>query len=93
VERQAASLIRTGLTRSLLSILLPLQLQRSQAAKGPSVVKRLDFRKVLWRSEQGQTVSEYTFVLAVVLLIAVTALHYIGAQALDVFSRVANYLR
>jgi Flp pilus assembly pilin Flp len=57
------------------------------------VVKRFDFRKVLWRSEQGQTVSEYTFVLAVVFLIAVTALHYIGAQALAVFGRVANYLR
>lgn len=60
--------------------------------QGPSVVLRFCFRKVLWRSEQGQTVSEYTFVLAVVLLLAVTALHYIGTQAFNLFQRVGTSL-
>jgi len=60
--------------------------------QGPGVVLRFCFRRVLWRSERGQTVSEYTFILAVVLLLAVTALHYIGTQAVNLFQRVGNSL-
>ncbi|MBS1853147.1 MAG: Flp family type IVb pilin [Acidobacteria bacterium] len=51
------------------------------------------FRQGFWRQEQGQDVAEYAVMLAVILAIAVAAIHMIGSNANNVFSSVASSLQ
>jgi len=47
----------------------------------------------LWSSEEGQDVAEYAVMLAVVLVIVVSTVRLIGANAGNVFSQVGSALQ
>jgi Flp pilus assembly pilin Flp len=47
----------------------------------------------LWSSEEGQDVAEYAVMLAVVLVIVVSTVRLIGANASNVFSQVGSTIQ
>ncbi|MGA2373919.1 MAG: hypothetical protein ABSF72_00260 [Candidatus Sulfotelmatobacter sp.] len=47
----------------------------------------------LWSSEDGQDVAEYAVMLAVVLVIVVSTVRLIGANASNVFSQVGSAIQ
>jgi Flp pilus assembly pilin Flp len=51
------------------------------------------FRQEFWGQEEGQDVAEYAVMLAVILAIAVAAIHMIGSNANNVFSSVASAMQ
>ena len=50
----------------------------------------VDFRKSLWRNEDGQDIAEYAVMLAVILVIVIGTIRLIGGNANNVFSQVAS---
>ncbi len=52
-----------------------------------------DFRKKLWSNEEGEDVAEYAVMLAVVLVIVVSTVRLIGANAGNVFSQVGSAIQ
>ncbi|PYX26423.1 MAG: Flp family type IVb pilin [Acidobacteria bacterium] len=47
----------------------------------------------LWSEEQGQDISEYAIMLAVILVVVVGTLRLIGSNANNAFSSVASTLQ
>lgn len=47
----------------------------------------------LWSSEEGQDIAEYAVMLAVVLVIVVSTVRLIGANAGNVFSQVGSAIQ
>jgi Flp pilus assembly pilin Flp len=47
----------------------------------------------LWSNEDGQDVAEYAVMLAVVLVIVVSTVRLIGANASNVFSQVGSTIQ
>lgn len=52
-----------------------------------------NFRKDLWKDEQGQDVAEYAVMLAVILVIVVGTIRLIGSNANNVFSQVGSAIQ
>ncbi len=48
------------------------------------------FLNRLWSDEQGQDIAEYSVMLAVILVITVSVVRLIGANAANVFSQVGS---
>jgi len=51
------------------------------------------FLNRLWSNEEGQDVAEYAVMLAVVLVIVVSTVRLIGANASNVFSQVGSSIQ
>jgi Flp pilus assembly pilin Flp len=47
----------------------------------------------LWSNEEGQDIAEYSVMLAVMLVIIVSAIRLIGANAGNVFSQVGSAIQ
>lgn len=47
----------------------------------------------LWSDEEGQDIAEYSVMLAVVLVIVVSAVRLIGSNAGNVFSQVGSAIQ
>jgi len=47
----------------------------------------------LWSNEEGQDVAEYSMMLAVILVIIVSAIRLIGTNAGNVFSQVGSAIQ
>jgi Flp pilus assembly pilin Flp len=47
----------------------------------------------LWNDEQGQDISEYAVMLAVILVIVVGTIRLIGSNANNVFSQVGSAIQ
>ena len=56
-----------------------------------NIMRHLLFK--LWSSEDGQDVAEYAVMLAVVLVIVVSTVRLIGANASNVFSQVGSAIQ
>jgi len=48
---------------------------------------------MLWSNEEGQDVAEYSMMLAVILVIIVSAIRLIGTNAGNVFSQVGSAIQ
>jgi Flp pilus assembly pilin Flp len=51
------------------------------------------FLSKLWSNEEGQDIAEYAVMLAVVLVIVVSTVRLIGANAGNVFSQVGSAIQ
>ena len=51
------------------------------------------FLNKLWSTEEGQDVAEYSVMLAVVLVIVISTVRLIGANAGNVFSQVGSAIQ
>jgi Flp pilus assembly pilin Flp len=51
------------------------------------------FLAKLWSNEEGQDIAEYAVMLAVVLVIVVSTVRLIGANAGNVFSQVGSAIQ
>ena len=51
------------------------------------------FLKALWSNQEGQDVAEYAVMLAVVLVIVLSTVRLIGANAGNVFSQVGSTIQ
>ena len=49
--------------------------------------------KELWRQEQGQDITEYAVMLAVILVLVVGTIRLIGSNANNVFSNAASSIQ
>ena len=49
--------------------------------------------KSMWADDMGQDIAEYAVMLAVILVIVVGVLRYVGLQANNVFSDVGSALK
>ena len=47
----------------------------------------------LWKSDAGQDIVEYAVILAVILIIVVGAIRYVGSNANTVFSNTASSIQ
>lgn len=52
-----------------------------------------DMVRKMWSNEEGQDVAEYSMMLAVILVIAISAIRLIGSNAGNVFSQVGSSIQ